>query len=117
MLLPLFQPDGVDAVGGAVDVATEHALVRLDEAGLRLADEAAGGAREAPVAPEGAREERIAYRRLDELQAGSRPGPRVQRHRDVALEQCFERGLGDALDRAVGMESLPDDCEAHRRTP
>ncbi len=45
--------------------------------------------------------ERIADHRLDQLQARLRPRPRIQRNRDVALEQRFERPLGVALDGAV----------------
>jgi hypothetical protein len=67
----LLQPDRVDAVAGAIDVAAEHALVRLHQVGLRRADGAGDGAREAPVAPQAAQVERIADVRLDQLQASS----------------------------------------------
>src|SRR5215470_20296341 len=102
------------AVAGAKDVAAEQALVRLHEIQLRPPDLAAGGAREAPVAPQAAEVERIDDVRLHQLEVRLRPLARVQRDRYVALEQRFERALDEAFRPAVGRVALANDRETHR---
>ena len=99
-LQALLQPHRVHAVAGAIDVAAEQPLVRFDEVGLRAARSPGMPSARSPIRAEAARVPRVADHGLDQLQLGLRPRARVERDRDVALEQRFERALEEALGAA-----------------
>lgn len=105
----LFEPGGVDAVAGAIDIAAKHALVRLHQIRLRARDFARDRALKAPIAPQVAGIEGVADVRLDQLQPGFRPFPRVQRDGDIALQQRFQRAFEKTLGTAVRRIALSDE--------
>ena len=109
----LLLPHRMDAVARAVDVAAEETFVRFDQVGLGARDRAARRPREAPFAQQAARVPRVADDRLDQLELGLRPRPRVERDRDVALEQRLERALEEPFRAYGGRVTLADDREPH----
>src|SRR3982075_1609524 len=114
---PLVEPGSMHAVAGAIDVAAKQAFVRLHQLRRLRCDGPANRASEAPVAPQTADVKRVAQHRLDKLEPGVGPLPRIERNGDAALEQRFQCALDKTLAAAMGRVALANNGEAQASAP
>src|SRR5438309_1854233 len=93
----LFEPHRMDAVAGPEHVAAREPLMRLDELRPRAADSPADGIGEPDIAPQSADVKWIDDLRFHQMQIRFGPLARIQRYRNVAFEQRFQRVFDEAL--------------------